>query len=165
MRMNKRATELGLTKSTFGNPWGKAGPDQKVTPREMTRLAAYVIKTYPDYYRYFSEKEFLWNKIKQPNRNPLLTMNIGVDELKTGNIDEKSGFSIVASAVEEGRRLILAAYGARTAKERAEERASCCSGVSATSRRRLFSTQAKRSVRRKSMVARKAAWRLSPNRK
>ncbi len=121
MRMNKRATELGLTKSTFGNPWGKAGPDQKVTPREMTRLAAYVIKTYPDYYRYFSEKEFLWNKIKQPNRNPLLTMNIGVDGLKTGNIDEKSGFSIVASAVEEGRRLILAAYGARTAKERAEE--------------------------------------------
>ena len=81
----------------------------------------HVIKTYPDYYRYFGEKEFLWNKIKQSNRNPLLTMSIGVDGLKTGNIDEKSGFGIVASAVEEGRRLILAAYGARTAKDRAEE--------------------------------------------
>jgi D-alanyl-D-alanine carboxypeptidase (penicillin-binding protein 5/6) len=121
MRMNKRASELGLTKSSFGNPWGQAGPDQKVTPRDMARLAEHVIKTYPDYYRYFSEKEFLWNKIKQSNRNPLLTMSIGVDGLKTGNIDEKSGYGIVASAVEEGRRLILAAYGARTAKERVEE--------------------------------------------
>ena len=121
MRMNKRGSELGLTKSSFGNPWGQAGPDQKVTARDMARLADHVIKTYPDYYRYFGEKEFLWNKIKQSNRNPLLTMSIGVDGLKTGNIDEKSGFGIVASAVEEGRRLILAAYGARTAKDRAEE--------------------------------------------
>jgi D-alanyl-D-alanine carboxypeptidase (penicillin-binding protein 5/6) len=121
MRMNKRGSELGLTKSSFGNPWGQAGPDQKVTPRDMARLADHVIKTYPDYYRYFGEKEFLWNKIKQSNRNPLLTMSIGVDGLKTGNIDEKSGFGIVASAVEEGRRLILAAYGARSAKDRAEE--------------------------------------------
>ncbi len=121
MRMNKRASELGLTKSSFGNPWGQAGPDQKVTPRDMTRLATYVIKTYPDYYKYFGVKEFTWNKIKQPNRNPLLNMSIGADGLKTGNIDEKSGFGIVASAVEEGRRLILAAYGARTAKERADE--------------------------------------------
>jgi D-alanyl-D-alanine carboxypeptidase (penicillin-binding protein 5/6) len=121
MRMNKRGAELGLTKSSFGNPWGQAGPDQKVTPRDMARLSDHVIKTYPDYYRYFGEKEFLWNKIKQSNRNPLLTMSIGADGLKTGNIDEKSGFGIVASAVEEGRRLILAAYGARTAKDRADE--------------------------------------------
>jgi len=121
IRMNRRAQELGLTKSSFGNPWGQAGPDQKVTPREMARLADHVIKTYPQYYGYFGEKEFLWNKIKQPNRNPLLAMNIGVDGLKTGSIDEKSGYAIVASAVEEGRRLILAAYGAHSAKERSEE--------------------------------------------
>lgn len=121
MRMNKRGSELGLVKSSFGNPWGQAGPDQKVTPREMVRLAQHLIATYPDYYRYFGEKEFTWNKIRQLNRNPLLTMNLGVDGLKTGSIDEKSGFGIVASAIEEGRRLILAAYGARTAKDRAEE--------------------------------------------
>jgi len=121
IRMNKRGAELGLKKSTFGNPWGKAGPDQQVTAREMAFLAGHIINTYPDYYRYFGEKEFLWNKIKQPNRNPLLTMNIGADGLKTGNIDEKSGYNIVASAVAEGRRLILAGYGARTAKDRAEE--------------------------------------------
>jgi len=121
MRMNKRAAELGLKKSTFGNPWGKAGPDQQVTAREMAFLAGHIINAYPEYYHYFSEREFLWNKIKQPNRNPLLNMSIGVDGLKTGNIDEKSGYNIVASAVEEGRRLILAGFGAKTAKDRAEE--------------------------------------------
>ena len=120
MRMNKRAAELGLVKSRFGNPWGMAGPDQKVTAREMAKLAAHVIKTYPQYYRYFGEKEFTWNKIRQQNRNPLLTMSIGADGLKTGNIDN-SGFGLVGSAVEEGRRLIVAVYGAKTAKERAEE--------------------------------------------
>jgi D-alanyl-D-alanine carboxypeptidase (penicillin-binding protein 5/6) len=119
-RMNKRASELGLTKSVFGNPWGQAGPDQKVTPREMVQLASHVIKTYPELYRYFGEKEFTWNKIRQQNRNPLLTMSLGADGLKTGNIDD-SGFGIVGSAVQDDRRLIIAVYGARTAKDRAEE--------------------------------------------
>lgn len=120
MRMNKRAAELGLVKSRFGNPWGKASDDQKVTAREMAKLALYVIKTYPDYYKYFGEKEFTWNNIRQQNRNPLLTMSIGADGLKTGNI-EKGEFGLVGSAVEDGRRLIVAVYGAKTAKERAEE--------------------------------------------
>jgi D-alanyl-D-alanine carboxypeptidase (penicillin-binding protein 5/6) len=120
MRMNKRASELGLTKSRFGNPWGKASDDQKVTPREMVKLALHVIDSYPEYYKYFGEKEFAWNNIKQQNRNPLLTMSIGADGLKTGNI-EKGEFGIVGSAVQEGRRLIVAVYGAKTAKDRAEE--------------------------------------------
>ncbi|HET6378138.1 MAG TPA: D-alanyl-D-alanine carboxypeptidase family protein [Methylocella sp.] len=119
-RMTKRARELGLEKSTFTNAWGKGDPDQKVTPREMALLAAHIIRTYPDYYKYFGEKEFTWNKIKQSNRNPLLTMDIGADGLKTGNIDE-SGYGLVGSAVQNGQRLILALYGCRTAKERAEE--------------------------------------------
>lgn len=120
MRMNKRASELGLVKSRFGNPWGKASDDQKVTAREMARLALYVIQTYPDFYKYFGEKEFTWNNIRQQNRNPLLTMSIGADGLKTGNI-EKGEFGMVGSAVQDGRRLIVAVYGAKTAKERAEE--------------------------------------------
>ncbi len=120
IRMNKRAAELGLTKSRFGNPWGKAGDDQKVTAREMAKLALYLIQTYPDYYKYFGEKEFTWNNIRQQNRNPLLTMSIGADGLKTGNI-EKGDFGMVGSAVQDGRRLIVAVYGAKTAKERAEE--------------------------------------------
>ncbi len=120
MRMNKRASELGLVKSRFGNPWGKAGDDQKVTPREMAKLALHVIRSYPDYYKYFGEKEFTWNNIRQQNRNPLLTMSIGADGLKTGNI-EKDNFGLVGSALQEGRRLVVAVYGAKTAKERAEE--------------------------------------------
>lgn len=120
MRMNKRGAELGLVKSRFGNPWGKASDDQKVTAREMAKLSLHVIRTYPDFYKYFGEKEFAWNNIKQQNRNPLLTMSIGADGLKTGNI-EKDNFGLVGSAIQDGRRLIVAVYGAKTAKERGEE--------------------------------------------
>ncbi len=120
-RMNKRGAELGLVKSRFGNPWGMDGPDQKVTAREMAKLAAHIIKTYPKFYGYFGEKEFTWNKIRQQNRNPLLTMSIGADGLKTGNIDKESGYGLVGSATQDGRRLIVAIYGAKSAKERAEE--------------------------------------------
>jgi serine-type D-Ala-D-Ala carboxypeptidase (penicillin-binding protein 5/6) len=118
--MTKRARELGLEHSTFTNAWGRGDPEQKVTPREMTALANHVILTYPELYKYFGEKDFTWNKIKQANRNPLLTMDLGADGLKTGNIDE-SGYGLVGSAVQNGQRLILALYGCRTAKERVEE--------------------------------------------
>lgn len=118
--MTKRARELGLEHSTFTNAWGRGDPEQKVSPREMTALANHVIQTYPDLYKYFGEKDFTWNKIKQTNRNPLLTMDLGADGLKTGNIDE-SGYGLVGSAVQNGQRLILALYGAPTAKERVEE--------------------------------------------
>ncbi|WP_395664656.1 D-alanyl-D-alanine carboxypeptidase family protein, partial [Methylocella sp.] len=118
--MRKRAAALGLTHSSFTNAWGKDDPGQRVTARDMTTLAAHVIATYPDYYKYFGEKEFTWGKIRQTNRNPLLAMEIGADGLKTGNIDA-SGYGVVGSAVQDGRRLILALYGAASAKERAEE--------------------------------------------
>jgi D-alanyl-D-alanine carboxypeptidase (penicillin-binding protein 5/6) len=118
--MNKRAHELGLQRSVFTNAWGRGDPEQKVSPREMAMLANHIILTYPDLYKYFGEKDFTWNKIKQPNRNPLLTMDLGADGLKTGNIDE-SGYGLVGSAVQNGERLILALYGCRTAKERADE--------------------------------------------
>ncbi|HXW72509.1 MAG TPA: D-alanyl-D-alanine carboxypeptidase family protein [Methylocella sp.] len=118
--MTKRARELGLEHSTFTNAWGRGDPEQKVSPREMAALANHVIQTYPDLYKYFGEREFTWNKIKQTNRNPLLTMDFGADGLKTGNIND-SGYGLVASAVQNGQRLILALYGASSAKERAEE--------------------------------------------
>jgi D-alanyl-D-alanine carboxypeptidase (penicillin-binding protein 5/6) len=119
--MNKRAQELGLNHLSFHNVWGKDDPEQKVTARDMVTLADHVIRAYPDLYKYFGEKDFTWNKIHQLNRNPLLTMGIGVDGLKTGNIDTKSGYAIVASAVQDGQRLILAVYGAKSEKERSEE--------------------------------------------
>ena len=120
-RMTKRAAELGLPHLIFRNSWGKDHPSQKVTAREVTLLAAHIIKTYPEYYRYFGEREFTWNKIKQQNRNPLLGMDLGADGLKTGNIDEASGYGLVGSGVLNGQRLILAVYGLRNAKDRSEE--------------------------------------------
>jgi serine-type D-Ala-D-Ala carboxypeptidase (penicillin-binding protein 5/6) len=118
--MNERARELGLTKSTFRNATGYSHPEQRVTARELARLAIHIIETYPDLYKIFGEKEFTWNKIRQQNRNPLLTMDIGADGLKTGNLDE-SGFGLVGSAVQNGQRLILVVNGLKTGRDRANE--------------------------------------------
>ena len=119
-RMNKRAAELGLARSSFVDPWGRDDPNQKVTARDMARLAAYVIREYPDYYHYFSEKEFTWNKIRQLNRNPLLGAEPGADGLKTGEAPD-GGFSLIGSALQDGQRLIVVVSGLKTAAERAEE--------------------------------------------
>jgi D-alanyl-D-alanine carboxypeptidase (penicillin-binding protein 5/6) len=118
--MNKRAAELGMTHSTFANAWGKSDPRQRVTPREMALLAAHIIADYPELYRYFGEKEFTWNKVRQLNRNPLLSMDLGADGLKTGDVAE-SGFGLVGSAVQNGQRLIVVVNGLKTAADRAEE--------------------------------------------
>ena len=118
--MNERARELGLTKSTFRNATGYGHPEQRVTARELARLAIHIIDTYPDLYKLFAEREFTWNKIRQQNRNPLLTMDIGADGLKTGNLDE-SGFGLVASAVQNGQRLVLVVNGLKTGRDRANE--------------------------------------------
>lgn len=119
-RMTNRARQLGFEKLTFRNAWGKFDPEQKVTMREMAMLSVHIIKTYPDLYKYFGEKEFTWNKIRQQNRNPLLTMDIGADGLKTGNIED-AGFGLVGSAVDNGQRLVLAVNGLKTARDRAAE--------------------------------------------
>jgi len=118
--MNERAREIGLTKSTFRNATGYGHPEQKVTVRDLAKLAIYIIDTYPDLYKLFGEREFTWNKIRQQNRNPLLTMDIGADGLKTGNIDE-SGYGLIGSAVQNGQRLVVVVNGLKTAKERANE--------------------------------------------
>lgn len=118
--MTRRARELGLEKSTFRNSWGKGDPAQLVTAREMAKLSAHIVRTYPQLYRYFGEREFTWNKVRQMNRNPLLAMDIGADGMKTGNIEE-SGYGLVGSAVQNGQRLILVVNGLKTARERADE--------------------------------------------
>jgi D-alanyl-D-alanine carboxypeptidase (penicillin-binding protein 5/6) len=118
--MNKRAREIGLTKSTFMNASGLPDDMQRVTARELARLAKYVIDTYPDLYTYFGKTEFTWNKIRQMNRNPLIALGIGADGLKTGYITD-SGFSLVGSTVQNGQRLIVVVTGLKTAKEREQE--------------------------------------------
>jgi len=118
--MTKRARELGLTKSTFGNSTGLPDPRQLMTSRELGKLARHIIETYPDYYKYYSEREFTWNKIRQYNRNPLLPMTIGADGLKTG-FTKEAGYGLVGSAVQNGLRLIVVVNGLRSEKERADE--------------------------------------------
>jgi serine-type D-Ala-D-Ala carboxypeptidase (penicillin-binding protein 5/6) len=118
--MNKRAAELGLAHSHFTNAWGRTDPDERVTARDLAALAVHLVKDYPEYYHYFGEKDFTWNKIHQLNRNPLLTLNIGADGLKTGDTAE-SGFGLVGSAVQDGQRLILVDNGYKTASDRSED--------------------------------------------
>lgn len=118
--MNQRAKEIGLTNSTFRNATGYSAPDQKVTARDMAKLALHIIDTYPDYYKIFAEKEFTWNKIRQQNRNPLLALDIGADGLKTGYLEE-SGYALTGSAVQNGQRLVLVVSGLKTARDRASE--------------------------------------------
>lgn len=118
--MNARAKEIGLENSTFRNATGYSAPDQKVTARDLAKLAVHIIDTYPELYKIFSEREFTWNKIKQQNRDPLLGLDIGADGLKTGYLEE-SGYGLTGSAVQNGQRLVMVVSGLRTARERATE--------------------------------------------
>lgn len=118
--MNQKAKEIGLTRSTFRNSTGYSAPDQKVTARDMSKIAIHLIDTYPDLYKIFAEREFTWNKIKQQNRNPLLSLEIGADGLKTGYLEE-SGYALTGSAVQNGQRLIMVVSGLKTARDRAAE--------------------------------------------
>jgi D-alanyl-D-alanine carboxypeptidase (penicillin-binding protein 5/6) len=118
--LTRRAREIGLEKSTFTNATGYSDPRLRVTVRELAQLARHIMQKYPDFYPYFAEREFTWNKIRQQNRNPLLAMNLGADGLKTGNTAE-AGFALIGSAVQNGLRLIVAIVGAKSDKERGDE--------------------------------------------
>jgi D-alanyl-D-alanine carboxypeptidase (penicillin-binding protein 5/6) len=118
--MTERARELGLTQSVFKNSTGLPAEGQVVTVRELVKLALHIFNEYPDFYRYYSQPDFTWNKITQRNRNPLLTMNIGADGMKTGYTEE-SGYAIVGSVARDDRRLFVALSGMTSERERAEE--------------------------------------------
>jgi D-alanyl-D-alanine carboxypeptidase (penicillin-binding protein 5/6) len=118
--MTKRARELGMTQSTFANSNGLPDPGNKMTVRELAKLARYIIQTYPEFYKLFGEKEFTWNKIRQPNRNPLLNSLEGADGLKTGYTKD-GGYGMVGSAVQNGLRLIVVINGLDDPEDRATE--------------------------------------------
>ncbi|MCF6322076.1 MAG: D-alanyl-D-alanine carboxypeptidase [Rhizobiaceae bacterium] len=118
--MNERARKIGLKQSNFRNSTGLPDPEQYVTLNDLGLLARRIIKNYPQYYAYYSEPDFTWNKIKQRNRNPLLKNVIGADGMKTG-FTEESGYAIVGSAMREGKRLIAVLSGMTSKRQRAEE--------------------------------------------
>lgn len=119
-RMTKEARALGLTRSTFANASGLPHPDNRVTMREMVRLARHLQQAFPGRMGYYVEPEFEWNRIRQRNRNPLLALDIGVDGFVTG-FSEEGGYSIVASIRRDGKHLLLAMGGLETDKQRVEE--------------------------------------------
>jgi D-alanyl-D-alanine carboxypeptidase (penicillin-binding protein 5/6) len=118
--MNKYAKEIGLTKSHFENSTGLPADGHVMTARELAFLANFLIKEYPEYYHYFGEKQFTFNKHTFNNRNPLIFADLGVDGLKTGFIEE-AGYGLVASAKRGDQRVILVVSGLDTKKEREEE--------------------------------------------
>jgi serine-type D-Ala-D-Ala carboxypeptidase (penicillin-binding protein 5/6) len=118
--MTKRARELGLTQSSFANSNGLPDPGNKMTVRELAKLARHIVQTYPDLYKLFGEREFTWNKIRQQSRNPLLLSLEGADGLKTGYTKE-GGYGMVASAVQNGMRLIVVINGLDDPDDRVSE--------------------------------------------
>jgi D-alanyl-D-alanine carboxypeptidase (penicillin-binding protein 5/6) len=118
--MTRRAKELGLTDSTFANATGWPDPNQMMSAHDLARLARHIIYDFPEYYHFFSEKEFTWNGITQHNRNPALFLDPTVDGLKTGHT-EASGYGLVVSAKRGDERLILVLNGMPSEKARAEE--------------------------------------------
>lgn len=136
--MNKRARELGLANANFATATGLPEPSQKVAVRDLGKLARHIIRTYPDFYPIYGEREFTWNKIRQQNRNPLLPLTIGADGMKTGYTRD-GGFGLVGSAVQNGLRLIVVVNGLKTAKDRADEAKKLLDwGFSGFERRPLF---------------------------
>jgi len=119
-RMTKRARELGLAKSTFGNASGLPDPSNRMTVRELAKLSRHLILDFPEYYKLFNEREFTWNKIRQQNRNPLLNSLNGADGLKTGYTKE-GGYGMVGSAVQNDIRLIVVVNGLNDPDDRAQE--------------------------------------------
>ncbi|MPY68514.1 MAG: D-alanyl-D-alanine carboxypeptidase [Alphaproteobacteria bacterium] len=121
-QMNRRAREIGLTESSFKNATGWPAEGHVMSARDIARLSSRLIQDFPEYYKMFAEVEFTYNGIKQGNRNPLLYKNFGADGLKTGHT-EASGFGLAASAVRDGRRLLLVVNGLDSMRERSSESA------------------------------------------
>lgn len=109
--MNHYAGEMGLTHSHFVNSTGLPDPQHLTTARDVALLSAALIRDFPEYYRWYSEKEFTYNDIRQHNRNTLLWRDPAVDGLKTGHT-EAAGYCLAASARRDGMRLVSVVLGA-----------------------------------------------------
>ena len=123
--MTAKAKEIGMTNTNFANSSGINHPDNLSTVRDILIMSNYLIKNYPEYYKYFEEKEFTWDRtggdpITQGNRNPLLYKNIGADGIKTGFLAYEK-FSLASSIKRNNRRLIAVGSGFESRNSRSKE--------------------------------------------
>jgi D-alanyl-D-alanine carboxypeptidase (penicillin-binding protein 5/6) len=118
--MNREAQRLGMTNTNFTNSSGLPDPQLYTTAGDLARLAAAIIRDFPEYYSLYSLKEFTYNNIKQPNRNRLLYMDPTVDGMKTGHTSS-AGYCLVSTAQRGQRRLISVVLGAASDTVRAQE--------------------------------------------
>ncbi len=123
--MTSKAQEIGMSNTNFANSHGLNNPDNYSTVKDIMIMSHYLIKNYPEYYKWFSEKEFTWTRtggdpITQGNRNPLLYKNMGVDGIKTGYLAVEK-YSLASSLERKGRRLIAVASGFETKNSRSRE--------------------------------------------
>ena len=123
--MTMKAKELGMDNTNFSNSSGINDPDNYSTVRDILIMSRYLVKEHPDYYMWFSEKDFTWNRtggdpITQGNRNPLLYKNIGADGIKTGYLAVEK-YSLASSLKRKGRRLIAVGSGFETKSSRSKE--------------------------------------------
>jgi len=115
--MSRHAEELGMTGSHFMNSTGLPDENHYMTAKDIARLATLLINKYPEYYHWYSQKEFTFNDITQYNRNKLLWRDTSVDGLKTGFTDS-AGYCLVTSAKKDGMRLITVVLGTESANAR-----------------------------------------------
>jgi len=118
--MNHFAQQLGMTGTHFVNATGLPDPEHYTTARDVAILSLATIRDFPDFYPWYSEKEFTFNDIRQHNRNTLLWRDPAIDGLKTGHT-ESAGYCLAASAKRDGMRLISAVMGSESESSRASE--------------------------------------------
>ena len=123
--MTSKAKEIGMDNTNFANSSGINNPDNVSTVRDIMIMSNYLIKNFPEEYKYFSEKEFTWDRtggdpITQGNRNPLLYKNLGADGIKTGYLAVER-YSLASSIYKKGRRLIAVGSGFETKNSRSRE--------------------------------------------
>jgi len=117
---NEKAEELGMKNSHFTNVNGWPGAEHYMTARDLATLSQKLITEFPEYYKMFKEKKFTYNEISQTNRNPILYSMPTADGLKTGHTED-GGYGLAASAVKDGRRLVLVINGLKSNRARARE--------------------------------------------
>jgi D-alanyl-D-alanine carboxypeptidase (penicillin-binding protein 5/6) len=115
--MNQYAQQIGMASTHFQNSPGMPSPEHYTTAHDIALLSRALIRDYPEYYKFYSQRQFTWNKITQPNRNGLLDRDPTVDGLKTGHT-ESAGYCLVSSAKREGMRLVSVVMGSPSVRAR-----------------------------------------------